>query len=532
MKSSMLHAAVASGDLEQVKTLLASSTEINALNEEGNTALMEAVRHHQPEIGFVLMEAGANLNLKNAEGNTALHLAVYALGTFKDKYGLEAQQLCWFFQELCDRGARPLKNHAGLLPQMTTNQDASCTSYSLTSFCRVEAQSFLFQSDADGGDYFKALCSYHRRALDPFSDLSAESTGSEALTAKEVNLENRFFSALRIGNVEAIKGLAKSQESIRELIEETAVVNFLIKEGAILSIDRVKEVIATLVQLGADLNKAEDDNGDTLLRVCMVDALHTQCSKKYPVDELVVYLLQCGVDPNRPSGMRSQGWGDTREFFRLIEETDRDCEEQALAAAKALLEHGASCGAEITRFNAEPHRRARMEQVLSRLIESYKTPDPNNLIDRALIPIMKPENITVVAAAIAQNLNVVMEDGFRVSISKVCDAVRCQKFSRYATHHLAYLLSLSKSPKIEAMPELTSEQKKQVAPLVAALSEADCQHSLDDGYARGGANDFKEGQAALMIQKHVRGYLAKKSLCASGEGVKHELPPAKFEMTP
>jgi len=528
-----LHTAAVSGSLDQVKALLSDNVDPNTLNQEGNTALMEAVRHYQAEVGFVLMESGANLNVKNAEGNTALHLAVYELTTSERQNELKAQRLWWFLKELYGRGALPLKNHANSSPLMITAiQNDSFASNLLMGFCRDEARSLPFQCNA--GDYFKALCAHHNGEPDPFSDLSTESSVSKVLTTKEVNqiLKIRFFSALRIGNVEAIKGLVKRYKPISELVKEkSAAVNFMLKQGAgILSIAQVKEVIATLVQLGADLNKAEV-NGDTPLRICMVDAFHVHGSKTYPADDLVAYLLQCGADPNAPFGPYSTGWGDTSKFFGLIKQPYEGTEEQALAVAKALLEHGAFCGFGVIRFNAKPWLRTRMEQALSCLIESYKTPDPKNLIDQALVPIMKPENITLVAAAIAQDLMVAIEDEFRVSISKVCDAAKCQKPSLYSTHHLAYLLSLSKNLTIEAMPRLTSEQQMQIAPLIVALSDADCQNSLNNVFARGGADEFKEGKAALMIQKHVRGYLARKNLCGSRHNSKTKLPVPQFEVT-
>jgi|GEM_PF-928093 len=556
---SNLHAAVVSGSLDQVKALLAGDVDLNTRNQEGNTPLMEAVRHHQPEIGFVLMEAGANLNLKNAQGNTALHLAVstYGRSTYEDRDNLKARQLWWFLQELYAHGALSLKNNANLSPLMMAIQDESLGEYLRNGFYGEEARSLPFQCD-DPYKYLKALQvyhrggqdpfsylinahnAYHRRARDPFSGLKPDSSVSNVLTTEKANLilRDRFFRALRIGNLEAIKGLAERYEFIRKLVKDKVKpVNYVLQVlragSSRLSIGRVKEVIAILVQLGADLNKPSKESGhkgDTPLWTCMWDAFHSRGSREYPAAELVVYLLQCGADPNRPSWALSKGWGDTREFFKLIKEPYRASKEQALATAEALLEHGVYCEAKVTLISVEPLFRARMGQDLSRLIESYKTPDPKNLIDQAVIPIMK--RVTLIASAIAQGLEVTFSDGFCVSIPKVCDAVKCQKFSRYSTHHLAYLLSLSKNPKIKSMPPLTPEQKKQVFSLIIALSDADFQHTLNDVYARGGANDFREGKAALMIQKHVRGYLAKKSLCASGEGAKHELPPAKFEMTP
>lgn len=517
-----LHAAVSSGDLNQVKHLISAKVNLNEKNPAGRTPLMEAVRSCRPDIGFVLMEAGANLNPKDVNGCTALHLAVHKLSTETDKDALNAKKFWWFLRELYGRGALPFKNKAGLTPLMIAVQNQRLGNYLRMDFYRDEARNLSFTCHEN--DYFRALESYHSGGEDAFTGLNAQSEKSKALTPEQTSqiLENRFYNALAIGNIEAINGLVSSHESIRVLIKSTPVVNHLLKKGAsILPVALVKKVITLFVELGFDLNMAEE-NGDTPLRICMVDAFGPLGSKKYPAAELVPFLLAHGADPNRPSGPYSKVWGDTREYFRLIKDHHRGTKKRALVVAKSLLQYGASCGSDVTGVKSDPWLLPQFDQKLLELITTYKTADANNLIDQALVPIVETlQNMRFVAAALAQDGSV-PSDGLTLSVLMIFEGLKCQKLSPYATHHLAYLRSLSSSPKVQAMPPLTSEQQKPITPLIIALSEADFKSSLDAVYAKGGADGFLEGESAVKIQKRVREFLSKKGFYAKGGASKEQ----------
>lgn len=76
--ASMLHWAVGSGDVEQVRQVLAESPGlINQQHSRGNLApLHEAVDDGHTEIVQVLIDAGADLNNQRFDGRTPLHMAV------------------------------------------------------------------------------------------------------------------------------------------------------------------------------------------------------------------------------------------------------------------------------------------------------------------------------------------------------------------------------------------------------------------------------------------------------------------------
>ena len=49
---------------------------MNAVDEEGRTALMNAAESGQIAVASTLADAGANLNMKTASGDTALNYAI------------------------------------------------------------------------------------------------------------------------------------------------------------------------------------------------------------------------------------------------------------------------------------------------------------------------------------------------------------------------------------------------------------------------------------------------------------------------
>jgi len=60
---------------ELVKLLLAKGADVNAVDNQGNTALMLAANAGEFQIVDSLINGGANVNARNKEGRTALRLA-------------------------------------------------------------------------------------------------------------------------------------------------------------------------------------------------------------------------------------------------------------------------------------------------------------------------------------------------------------------------------------------------------------------------------------------------------------------------
>ena len=68
--------AARAGNADTVKTLLTSpNVDVNAVDAEGNTALIEAARFGHDDVVQALLIAKADVNVKNKQGKTALMLA-------------------------------------------------------------------------------------------------------------------------------------------------------------------------------------------------------------------------------------------------------------------------------------------------------------------------------------------------------------------------------------------------------------------------------------------------------------------------
>lgn len=69
--------AAREGNADTVKALLSSpGADVNATDERGSTALLEAARYGHDDVARALIAAGANIKARDHEGKTALMLAV------------------------------------------------------------------------------------------------------------------------------------------------------------------------------------------------------------------------------------------------------------------------------------------------------------------------------------------------------------------------------------------------------------------------------------------------------------------------
>ena len=68
--------ASVNGDIEKVKKILEDGADINATDEDGNTALSMAVINAQYDVVELLLDNGADINTKNVDGDTPLIHAI------------------------------------------------------------------------------------------------------------------------------------------------------------------------------------------------------------------------------------------------------------------------------------------------------------------------------------------------------------------------------------------------------------------------------------------------------------------------
>ena len=74
-----LFRAATAGNADTVRELLAApNVDVNAVDEHGNTPLIEAARFGHDDVVAALLAAKANINARNDQGKTALMLAAEA----------------------------------------------------------------------------------------------------------------------------------------------------------------------------------------------------------------------------------------------------------------------------------------------------------------------------------------------------------------------------------------------------------------------------------------------------------------------
>ena len=74
-RETALMRAADKGNLSAVRNLIAAGADVNRQDEDGETALMIAADDGYTEIVQALIAAGANVNLRNDDGETALDIA-------------------------------------------------------------------------------------------------------------------------------------------------------------------------------------------------------------------------------------------------------------------------------------------------------------------------------------------------------------------------------------------------------------------------------------------------------------------------
>ena len=69
--------AIWRGEVDEIRALVATGADANAVDEDGNPYLLEAVWRGREEVVQVLVSAGADINARDSENNPVLHRAVW-----------------------------------------------------------------------------------------------------------------------------------------------------------------------------------------------------------------------------------------------------------------------------------------------------------------------------------------------------------------------------------------------------------------------------------------------------------------------
>lgn len=67
-----LHEAAATGDIQQIKSLVSGGADVNAKDDKGNAPIHYAVLLANKDVIELLIASGADVNLKDDQGHTAL----------------------------------------------------------------------------------------------------------------------------------------------------------------------------------------------------------------------------------------------------------------------------------------------------------------------------------------------------------------------------------------------------------------------------------------------------------------------------
>jgi len=94
--SERLHSSAKSGEYANVEILVEKGVDVNAQDNDGDTALMTASRGGYLDVVQLLIDAGVDVNAKNDSGETALSLVesyLHKKEEYGKKYGLHKHEI-------------------------------------------------------------------------------------------------------------------------------------------------------------------------------------------------------------------------------------------------------------------------------------------------------------------------------------------------------------------------------------------------------------------------------------------------------
>jgi ankyrin repeat protein len=138
------------GLIENVKAFLQLGVDVNDADREGNTPLMEAVRHRHPELAHFLVEQGADVNAASNNGVTPLMMAV-EIGSL-DMTQLLVSQGARINQQ--SRYGRHALNYAAVLPEEFREREEimrllakNGADFEIKDFRGLTAQEYAYDTD-------------------------------------------------------------------------------------------------------------------------------------------------------------------------------------------------------------------------------------------------------------------------------------------------------------------------------------------------------------------------------------------------
>ena len=333
---SPLTAAVKAGDIQTVRTLIKSGTDVNVRSGDGATPLLWAASGSRLEIARALLAAGAAVDVANEFGVSPLLHA--------SRIGDTAM-----VELLLQKGANPARTHLeGETPLMAAARAGSLPAVRLL---------LARGADVNAAETFQNTTALMWAAAEGHVDVVGVllEAGADANRQGHVtSLTRRHNADHPTGGFTALMFAARNgdEETVRRLVAGGADLN--LKNGDQASATMIAiyndrfDMAARLVELGADAN-----DGSLYVAIEMRDATTDQFafdgSRRRPdyqntrtALDLVRILLERGADPNRTfsgqlhsTSMPNTDRFDNSPFFRAAIAAD-------VEALKLLIAHGAS----------------------------------------------------------------------------------------------------------------------------------------------------------------------------------------------
>ena len=257
-----IHYAIRGGCSKEVlQFIIDKGADVNATNEENVTSLMLASKEGNVDAMNVLLSAGADRTIKDANGDTWIHYALHG-GCSKE-----------VFQSIIDLGA----------DVNATNKENVSSLMLASKMGNVDAMNVLHRARADRTIQDANGNTWIHYAI--FGDCSKDVLQSIIDLGADVNATNKenvssLMLASKMGNVDAMNVLlsAGADRTIQDAVGDTWIHHAI--HG-----DCSKEVIQTIIDLGADVNATNKENFTALMFA----------SEKGNIDAMNV-LINAGAD--------------------------------------------------------------------------------------------------------------------------------------------------------------------------------------------------------------------------------------------
>lgn len=464
-----LHDRVILESPQFVQKLISRGDNINVLNEQGNTPLMEAAMMGNAKTVFVLMEAGANMNLYNSEGETALHLAMAKAQNFSCvRCDYTSCRQFPILLELYSRGAAPFLDTKGCTPLMRclgAALNSQTIKFCINEFSRFEAQYYSFNANEYAQEMFNAYVRYigqheafmhlsiqekpeHifikklKRISLPVIALTREQLVNKAIKDLLIALKNN--NEIKVGEIisrfpEIDLNQIKDEEGHRSLS--------MVIRAVVHSMDDCLPLLALLLKKSVDVNLSDNTKEkDTPLLACNTD--------QHRIDiRSMKLLLDNGANPNISNSKKETPLHRSVGTFRY----DHNVED----AIELLLLNGANPDTPDI-DGKKPKDRivlAWEENQIPSIFDKFKL-QKNNLIDSALSLALLPINRMLFAKALKNNFTITV-GGLDIPLVNLIENLSTRKdLTLFTQNKLAFLNLIQEDPLLVEEKEFSEDESK------------------------------------------------------------------------